>query len=71
MGPTGFDCITYGEGLHSFKILKRARKNKGENYNFISQLIVKGFIPKGAEYIVGEDECVISNKIILTEIINN
>ena len=64
----GFNC--YGEGRHSFKTFERAHKNIINPYGG-SQLIVKGIIPKGAEYIIGEDECVISNKIILTEIIDN
>jgi len=65
----GFNC--YGKGRHSFKTFERAYKSVITSSYDESQLIVKGIIPKGAEYIVGEDECVISNKIILTEIIDN
>ena len=57
----GFRC--YGRGFHSFASLNRA-----EMYGPIRrEKIVRCIIPAGAEYIQDNNECIISNQIIVVE----
>ena len=57
----GFRC--YGRGFHSFASLNRAEMYGPSRY----EKIVRCIIPAGAEYIQDNNECIISNQIIVVE----
>jgi len=57
----GFRC--YGKGFHSFASLERAESSgKYNNQEFYTCII-----PAGSEYIIDNDECIVSNQIIIKE----
>lgn len=55
----------FNRGFHSCNSLERCLKP----CNSYKHSIVKGFIPKGAEYLEDETGLIVSNKLVLTEIV--
>lgn len=59
----GKEIHFYAEGFHTFTTLEEAKKNCSEF------TIVAGIIPKGARYYTNKFNMAVSNKLLLTEII--
>lgn len=57
----GFRC--YGKGFHSFASVRRAIRSRIEH----EQVLYNCIIPAGSEYIIDNNECIISNQIIITK----
>ena len=61
----GYKC--YGQGFHSF-----SNKNRCDEFckpKYINSVPVRCTIPAGSEYIIDETGCVISNQIIINEVL--
>ena len=56
----GFRC--YGQGFHSFASLDRLNRSGLNNDNEVAYECI---IPAGSEYIIDNNECIVSNQIII------